>query len=215
MTPSNTFQNLPADKQERILDAALSEFADKGYARASVNSLVSRLGIAKGSIFQYFADKPGLFQHVFDFAVSRVKNHLRAVRDQSRGQDVFERIGMSLLAGLDLIESNPRLFQLYLRIVFEGDVPFRGRLLASIRLFSRDYLMELLAEGVQAGQLRRDLDLELAAFVVDAALERFLIASSVENLDPGLGLYRADPARARDMAGRLVQTLRRGLGVPG
>ncbi|MEW5914372.1 MAG: TetR/AcrR family transcriptional regulator [Thermodesulfobacteriota bacterium] len=213
MAPSNTFQNLSADKQERILDEALSEFADKGYARASVNSLVSRLGIAKGSIFQYFRDKPGLFQHVFDFAVGRVKDHLRRVRDQSRGQDVFVRIQESLLAGLALIEDNPRLFQLYLRIVFEGDVPFRGRLLASIRLFSRDYLLDLLREGVAAGQLRPDLDLELAAFVVDAALERFLMASSVAQLDPGLGLYQADPDQARVLTGRLVDTLRQGLGA--
>ncbi|RJX36206.1 MAG: TetR/AcrR family transcriptional regulator [Desulfarculus sp.] len=213
MAPSNTFQNLAADKQERILDAALSEFAEKGYARASMNNLVGRLGIAKGSIFQYFKDKPGLFQHVFDFAVGRVKDHLRRVRDQSRGQDVFERIHRSLLAGLALIEDSPRLFQLYLRVVFEGDVPFRGRLLASIRLFSRDYLLDLLREGVAAGQLRPDLDLDLAAFLVDAALERFLIASSVSQLDPGLGLFQADAARARELAGRLVETLRRGLGA--
>jgi TetR/AcrR family transcriptional regulator len=212
MAPSDTFQNLPPDKQERILDGALSEFAAKGYGRASVNSLVGRLGIAKGSIFQYFHDKPGLFQHVFDFAVARVKDHLRQVRDQSKGQDVFERIHLSLLSGLELIEENPRLFQLYLRVVFEGDVPFRGRLLASIRLFSRDYLLELLGEGVKAGQLRPDLDLEMAAFVVDASLERFLIASSVEHMDPGLGLFQADLERAKEIAGRLVEMLRRGLG---
>ena len=67
----------PSDKQDRILDEALSEFAAKGYARASLNRLVSRLGIAKGSIFKYFRDKPGLFSQVFDFAVERVKRHLR------------------------------------------------------------------------------------------------------------------------------------------
>ncbi len=212
MAPSDTFQNLPTDKQERILDGALSEFAAKGYGRASMNTLVSRLGIAKGSIFQYFRDKPGLFQHVFDFAVERVKGHLRQVRDQTEGQDVFQRIHLSLLSGLDMIENNPRLFQLYLRVVFEGDVPFRGRLLASIFLFGRDYLMELLREGVEAGQLRKDLDLEMAVFVVHAALERFLVASSVEHMDPGLGLYGADLDQARDNAGRLVEMLKQGLG---
>jgi TetR/AcrR family transcriptional regulator len=59
MATSPTFHNLPFNKQERILDGALSEFAEKGYARASLNSLVARLGIAKGSIFQYFHDKAG------------------------------------------------------------------------------------------------------------------------------------------------------------
>jgi TetR/AcrR family transcriptional regulator len=211
--PSSTFRNLPSDKQERILDEALSEFAAVGYARASVNRLVARLGIAKGSIFQYFRDKPGLFQQVFDFAVERVKRHLRGVREATRGQEVFVRLEQSLLAGLELIEKNPRLFQLYLRVVFEGDVPFRGRLLASIRIFSHDYLMDLLTDGMAAGELRPDLDLELAAFVADATLERFLVASAVEHMDPGLGLHRAEAARAAELAAGLVQTLRLGLGA--
>jgi AcrR family transcriptional regulator len=213
MPPSSTFNNLPTDKQERILDEALSEFAAVGYARASVNRLVARLGIAKGSIFQYFRDKPGLFRQVFDFAVERVKQHLRGVREATRGQDVFTRLERSLLAGLELIEANPRLFQLYLRVVFEGDVPFRGRLLASIRIFSHDYIMDLLRDGVAAGELRPDLDLELAALVVDATLERFLIASAVEHMDPGLGLGQAQAERAAQLAAGLVDTLRRGLGA--
>jgi AcrR family transcriptional regulator len=50
---------------------------------------VGRLGIAKGSILQYFRDKAGLFGHVFDFAVDMVKDHLRRVRESTRGQDVF------------------------------------------------------------------------------------------------------------------------------
>lgn len=212
MSASSTFQNLPEDKRQRILDESLSEFAAKGYARASLNSLVGRLGIAKGSIFQYFSDKPGLFRTVFDFAVGRVKDHLRTVRGSTQGQDVFTRIHESLLAGLDLIEKNPRLFQLYLRIVFEGDVPFRSQLLQSIRLFSRDYLMDLLVEGKQAGELRPELDLEVAAFMVDAVLERYLIAFSVEYMDPGLGLYGAGRQEAEQQALKLVETLRLGLG---
>ncbi len=215
MAVSPTFQNLPPDKQERILDGALSEFADKGYARASLNALVARLGIAKGSIFQYFRDKAGLFSHVFDFAVRRVKDHLRGVREETRGRDVFTRIQLSLVAGLDMIERNPRLFKLYLKIMFEGDIPFRAQLLQSILLFGRDYILDLLQEGIQAGELDPELDLELAAFVVEAVLERFLVASAVEHMDPELGLFGADRALAEERARQVVEVLRRGLAPSG
>lgn len=213
MSASPTFHNLDPQKQERILDEALSEFADKGYARASLNVLVARLGISKGSIFQYFRDKSGLFSQVFDFAVSRVKDHLRRVREATRGQDVFQRLEQSLLAGLEMTEANPRLFRLYLKIVFEGDVPFRGRLLQSIRLFSHDYIMDLLAEAQAEGQLRPGLDLELAAFAVDSLLERFLVAHHLEHMDPGLDLHKAAPQQARLRAAQLVDLLRHGLGA--
>lgn len=211
MVTSNTFNNLPADKQERILDGALSEFADKGYARASLNSLVARLGIAKGSIFQYFRDKAGLFSHVFDFAVERVKNHLREVREQTKGLDVFTRIQLSLMAGLDLIQKNPRLFKLYLKIMFEGDIPFRAQLLKSILLFGRDYIMDLLKEGIEAGELDPKLDLALTTFVVEAILERFLVASAVEHMDPDLGIFAANRAETEKRAQQIVLLLKRGL----
>ncbi|KMY67041.1 hypothetical protein AAU61_13940 [Desulfocarbo indianensis] len=211
MATSPTFQNLPSDKQERILDGALSEFADKGYARASLNSLVARLGIAKGSIFQYFTDKAGLFAHVFDFAVNRVKNHLRGVREETRGADVFTRIRLSVLAGLGLIEKNPRLFRLYLKIMFEGDIPFRAQLLQSILLFGRDYIVDLLRDGVESGELDPNLNLELAAFVVEAVLERFLVASAVEHMDPDLGLFAAGQERAEELVGQVVMVLKHGL----
>ncbi len=211
MATSNTFHNLPSDKQERILDGALSEFADKGYARASLNSLVARLGIAKGSIFQYFRDKAGLFSHVFDFAVERVKSHLREVREQTRGLDVFTRIQLSLMAGLDLIEKNPRFFKLYLKIMFEGDIPFRAQLLQSILLFGRDYIMDLLRDGIEDGELDPDLDLALTAFVVEAVLERFLVASAVEHMDPDLGFFNAYRSEAEKRAQQVVQLLKNGL----
>ena len=212
MKPSSTFRNLPAAKQERILDGALTEFAEKGYAQASLNTIVARLGIAKGSIFQYFRDKSGLFGHVFEFAVDRVKEHLRRVREATRGQDVFTRLHSSLMAGLDLIEDRPRLFKLYLRIMFEGDIPFKGQLQRSILLFGRDYILDLLRDGVEAGELDPELDLETAAFVVEAVLERFLAARALEHMDPGLGLHGSPPERVAETAAGMVDMLRRGLG---
>jgi len=48
--------------------------------------------------------------------------------------------------------------------------------------------------------------------VVDATLERFLVASAVEHMDPGLGLNQAGAGRAAELAAGLVATLREGLG---
>ncbi len=215
MAPSATFHNLPPDKQRRIMEHALDEFAEKGYGRASMNSLVAALGIAKGSIFKYFTDKSGLFRHVFDFALGKVKDHLRQVRDASAGLPVFTRLRMSLLAGLDLIEEHPKLFGLYLRVLFEGDMPLKTRLLASVVEEGRDYIMELLMEGKRSGELDPELDLAMATFLVEAVLERFLVARSLDHLDPGLGLAGIDRGRAEELAGELVELLRLGLGREG
>ncbi len=54
MTARQTFLNLPETKRRRITDVAVKEFAAQGYAGASINRMIDRLQIAKGSIFQYF-----------------------------------------------------------------------------------------------------------------------------------------------------------------
>ena len=56
---TNLFKNLPAEKQEKVFQAAVSEFASKGYKNASMNSLVKTAGISKGSLFQVLSDKTG------------------------------------------------------------------------------------------------------------------------------------------------------------
>ena len=44
------FNGLKAEKRQSILNAALGEFADKGYALASTNGIVRRAGISKGAL---------------------------------------------------------------------------------------------------------------------------------------------------------------------
>jgi TetR/AcrR family transcriptional regulator len=95
--------------------------------------------------------------------------------------------------------------------MFEGDIPFRAQLLQSILLFGRDYIVELLREGVEDGELDRRLDLDLAAFIVEAVLERFLVASAVEHMDPGLGIFSANRKDAEERSRQVVMLLKRGL----
>ncbi len=59
--PKETFFNIKEEKREVITDAFLREFALKTYDEASISEVVKRLGIAKGSIYQYFNDKLDLF----------------------------------------------------------------------------------------------------------------------------------------------------------
>ena len=98
-----TFLRLDQEKQQKILAAAIDEFATWGFHRASINRLVQALGIAKGSIFQYFGNKEGLFSYIFDYAIDRVKVSLKRVRRDTENLDFYSRIRASLLEGLSLI----------------------------------------------------------------------------------------------------------------
>lgn len=62
--PKKTFLNLNEAKKKQITDAFLREFATKPFDEASLTVVVKQLGIAKGSIYQYFETKLDLFLYL-------------------------------------------------------------------------------------------------------------------------------------------------------
>jgi AcrR family transcriptional regulator len=208
-----TFHNLPPEKQERVLTSALQEFSDKGYQQASVNTMVSASGIAKGSIYQYFKDKKSLFLYIFEFAIGMVRRTLLSVKEETRQEDFFVRLEKSLMAGVDFIHRHPRVYGLYLKILFDQHVPRRQELLQAVRQFAADYLSSLVRQGQARGELRPDLPSGAVIFLLDALLDRFLQAVAVPSFDVTLGLDKAGPEEMRSRVGELVELLRRGLAV--
>src|ERR1700731_595082 len=64
-------------KRERIVNAAMQHFAEQGYHAARIEDLSAQLGVAKGSIFQYFGSKAGLFLEAYIMAVRSFPAYLQ------------------------------------------------------------------------------------------------------------------------------------------
>ncbi len=62
--PRDTFYNLKPEKKKAIETAFLEEFSQKTFEDASISQVVKSLGIAKGSIYQYFENKLDLYLHL-------------------------------------------------------------------------------------------------------------------------------------------------------
>ena len=59
--PRPSFNKLPEEKQERILEAAAKEFVAHGYEGASLNRILAEAGISKGAAYYYFDDKADVY----------------------------------------------------------------------------------------------------------------------------------------------------------
>jgi AcrR family transcriptional regulator len=57
-------------RRQAILDAALEEFAARGFAAARLDDVAQRARVAKGTIYLYFRDKESLFQELVRAMVS-------------------------------------------------------------------------------------------------------------------------------------------------
>ncbi|MEE8437206.1 MAG: TetR/AcrR family transcriptional regulator [Candidatus Neomarinimicrobiota bacterium] len=168
------FDQLPAPKQKRIIDASIKEFSGNGYGSASLNKIVKAAGISKGSLFNYFNNKSSLFLFVYDIALKNVKQYLRAVRDETEAQPFFERLEKIMHAGVDFIKLHPRLARIYFRILYTSDSPHNQEILVELRKLSGAYLIEIVQEGILNGDLNPNLNVERAVFIIDSVLNRFL-----------------------------------------
>lgn len=61
--PTETFFNLPKEKQKRILLAAKKEFSRAGLNEASIANVIKDATIPRGSFYQYFENKEDLFYY--------------------------------------------------------------------------------------------------------------------------------------------------------
>ena len=59
-----TFLRLPEEKRNRILDAAWEEFTRVKFADVSINKIILKARIPRGSFYQYFTDKEDLFVYL-------------------------------------------------------------------------------------------------------------------------------------------------------
>jgi AcrR family transcriptional regulator len=70
-----------AAARERIVDAALTQLAEGGYASASVVAVARRAGVATGSVYRHFPSKGDLFAEVFRRAAQREVDVLVSMTD--------------------------------------------------------------------------------------------------------------------------------------
>jgi AcrR family transcriptional regulator len=71
----------PEERRAAILAAALDEFTARGFEGARLDDVAKRAGVAKGTIYLYFADKETLFQELVRSMVHPVLGTLEKMRE--------------------------------------------------------------------------------------------------------------------------------------
>lgn len=143
-----------ARTRSQIIQAAMEEFLENGYADATMSGIATRAGLAKGTTYRYFPTKDALFAGIVSEIVSQplFEAHLAPIGpDESVGQyclrtllpamHMIEEQGRAEVARLALTEGRafPHLIEVYRTEVYQ---PF----LASLR--------ELIRIAAQRGELK-------------------------------------------------------------
>ena len=106
------FTNQDDARRSRILEAALVEFADKGYKKASTNTIVREAEVSKGLLFHYFISKKELYLHLYKHAREVITNELYE-KVNFADRDVLSRMEQSTTVKIASYLSHPLFVQLF------------------------------------------------------------------------------------------------------
>jgi TetR/AcrR family transcriptional regulator len=148
------FERLSADKKHRIIEGAIREFAEYGYAGASTNRIVKEVGIAKGSLFNYFASKDDLWLYVAEYALDIVIPLLQK-RMEDLPPDILERLTAMTEASIDVYIENPLYYRFFMGVLEEGAVHLRQELLR--RNAAKVAVLDFL-QGADTTRFRADVE---------------------------------------------------------
>jgi AcrR family transcriptional regulator len=159
--PKPTFWNLPEAKRTRITDLAIAEFARWPYPQASLSRIVQQAGIAKGSMYQYFADKFDLYHWLVAEVLPSRKAASMTGLPPTEG--FFESLHSALHQGLTMFRTDPLIARLGVRVLEPVEDVHATALHAAMIGTSYDTAKAMLAQGQALGIVRRDLDPATAA----------------------------------------------------
>lgn len=198
--PSNTFLNLPEDKQTRLMDAASREFAAKPYNEASINQIIRDAGIPRGSFYMYFQDKEELFRYLVHGYVEQ----LLMVLEESllrEGGDVFA----ALETLFDYVWEKRREQSL-------GSMGAMSAIISRNGGMQRGALLDLLDSGAVLDRLRQSVNLELLDLQQKEDLDHMLaVLLSVTGPLLYAGIEAGDAPGYREHLDGILDILRRGM----
>lgn len=160
-------------RKQQIFHAAAEVFSEKGYRVASVNDIINRAGVARGTFYHYFESKKDIFlelvESYFNEFTRFVERHSQQLKDSvARGVAPARAWEEFALEAFRFHKDNPELSTVIFREAMGLDEHFSSRV-TELREFARRTLLENLKSIDERGLLA-PIDLELATAMIIGAI---------------------------------------------
>lgn len=166
---TKTFEKLTPEKQKAILDAAAKIFALNGYYQANVAEICQEAGISNGALYKYFKNKEELFISVFSSHIDRLQEQFNNLIKlmETQNNSFFEMIEDILKRLPAYIEAEKHYIRIYQDLGSASMAAFTTILTKQNEENSYKFWKKVLEKGKQLGEIRKDIDTNVAAYMVD------------------------------------------------
>ncbi|MCR4925914.1 MAG: TetR/AcrR family transcriptional regulator [Clostridiales bacterium] len=161
----STFDNIPVEKRNRILDVATKEFANKGFENANINNIARDAGVSVGSLYKYFNTKQDLFLMTVHMGVDSLEHVL--INYIKSSDSITEKLENIIKEIQVTSRKFSELIKLYNQMTVEGNAELVKQISVDMETVSSKTYSALIRQGQKDGEIRKDIDPDLAAFMLD------------------------------------------------
>jgi TetR/AcrR family fatty acid metabolism transcriptional regulator len=160
-----------SEKYQKILEAAVKVFADRGFFQSTVSQIAKEAGVADGTIYLYFKNKDDILVQFYEYKTSQVFEQFRQAVEQSMNAEQKLR---------SLVRTHLEEFQkdINMAIVYQAETHQHQRLAQDVikQIFKmyREIITEVLELGQQEGHFRRNLYIGLVMRLITGAVDEVI-----------------------------------------
>lgn len=165
-------------RKDKLINAAIDEFIENSFDEASLNNILKKAEISKGSFYYHFKNKQELYLYIFDQAVkdkityfNKILNEM--VIDYSK-ENVFKIFKLLGKVSLKFAAEYPNYYKLTMRIFEEKNEDIRALVLQKSKNNDNFQMVDTLIENaINNNELRGDFSPEFTTKVLKHLLTNF------------------------------------------
>lgn len=211
----DVFGRIDEEKQNRIINAAAEEFADKGFSDANINIIAENAEVSVGSLYKYFESKKHLYLEVVNRGFSLIDKALSPILKSHLS------LSEKIIGIIDLIfeatRSYPLMNRLYCRFTSEGDSELARSLASRLETITAEAYSSLLLQAQSEGLVDSSFDEKMTAFFMDNMFLTLQFSLSSEYWKDRMEIYLGKEKASNDefLKKQMVAFLFRALGIAG
>ncbi|MBN2227555.1 MAG: TetR/AcrR family transcriptional regulator [candidate division Zixibacteria bacterium] len=165
-----TFRKLPPTKKTAVYRAALSAFASASSDRTALDGIAHTAGVSKGSLFQYFTHKDNLLAFVTELFFDEYQQFWESYLAREQAVRVHDRMLDYVRTLEEYWTANPVEAEFCLNMLFENGGELSAGFRAHLVDLHRGHVTDIVARGINTGEIRRDLSRQALVDVLLAVL---------------------------------------------
>ena len=158
-------------KYQRILDAAITVFAEQGFFQSTIAQIAKEAGVADGTIYLYFKNKDDILVQFYQYKTRQIFERFREA--VSKPATAEEKLRCLIRVHLQEFQKDRNMAIVYQAETHQNRT-LGTELIKEMSKMYRDLISEVVELGQEEGSIRRDLYMGLVKRFINGAVDEVI-----------------------------------------